>query len=142
MDGMNKLTALGGTARSFDAPAEEEWAGKADRRRQLVGIHTPAGVCRRLFGVGEGAAEAVTEAKQRRAGNADCLRRGGRRLAWRSRSTEMVPVSLESASFLRQSPVVNHLSLTCSATCQPLVILVFGAGSIPGYSWDAWTDEE
>jgi hypothetical protein len=46
------------------------------------------------------------------------------RLAWRLLSAKPVLTSRESASFLRQSPVVNHLSLTCSATCQPLVILV------------------
>ena len=51
------------------------------------------------------------------AGKADRLRRAGQRLAWEPRSGEVVPVSLESASFLRQSPVVNHLSFICSSIC-------------------------
>ncbi len=51
------------------------------------------------------------------AGEAGRLRRAGRWLPWESYSGEVVPVNLESASFLRQSPVVNDLSLTCSSTC-------------------------
>lgn len=51
------------------------------------------------------------------AGDAGRLGRAGRWLPWESYSGEVVPVSLEYASILRQSPVVNHLSLTCSSTC-------------------------
>ena len=41
-----------------------------------------------------------------------------RRLAWDLCSAEMMrSIGLGFASFLRQSPVVNHLSFTCSATC-------------------------
>ena len=41
-----------------------------------------------------------------------------RRLVWGPCSVEMMaPIDLGFASFLRQSPVVNHLSFTCSATC-------------------------
>ena len=116
MERMNMFTLLAGPGGGCrDGPARRR-GDEAGRRQHLVGVHDPGGV-RLLFGVGEGPAEAVAGAKQGRVGNADRLRRGGRRLAWESRSAEVAPVSLESASFLRQSPVVNHLSFTCRSTC-------------------------
>jgi hypothetical protein len=92
------------------------WAARAGRRQRLVGMRDPGGECRLLFGVGDGPAEAIAGAKQGCIGNADRLR-SRERLAWKSRLVEVVPFTRESASFLRQSPVVNHLSFTCSSTC-------------------------
>ena len=66
MDRMNKLTALGGTAWGFRGVPRGRWGSEAGRRRQLVGLRDPGGVCRRLFGVGEGPAEAAAGAKQMR----------------------------------------------------------------------------
>ena len=41
-----------------------------------------------------------------------------RRLVWDPYLAEMMmPIDFGFASFLRQSPVVNHLSFTCGATC-------------------------
>jgi hypothetical protein len=125
VDGTNKFTLLDNAVRGFGDLAATGRIGAADGRRQLIGLHDLGGGRRRPFGVGEGPAEAVAEAKQARTDNTDSLRRARRWLAWESRSGEVVSVSLESASFLRQSPVVNHLSLTCSSTCQPVVTLVF-----------------
>lgn len=59
--------------------------------------HTMRAVRHRLFGVREGPAKAIGK-------QGSC-------------SEEVVPVNLESASLLRQSPVVDHLLFTCSSTC-------------------------
>ncbi len=66
MDGMNKLTALGGIAGGFRGVPAGEWGGEAGRRQRLVAVHDPGGERRHLFGVGEGSAEAVAGAKQER----------------------------------------------------------------------------
>jgi len=63
MERMNKLTALGAAPGGFRAAAAGRWDGEASRKQRLVGMHDPGGERRRLFGVGEGHAEAV--AKQR-----------------------------------------------------------------------------
>ena len=64
MHGTNKFTLLDDAVRGFGGAAESGLAGEADRRRQPIGLRDPGGQRRRLFGVGEGPAEAVAEAKQ------------------------------------------------------------------------------
>jgi hypothetical protein len=44
-------------------------------------------------------------------------RRVRRRMAWHLISGEKGSASLKAASFLRQSPVVNHLLFTCCFAC-------------------------
>lgn len=61
---MNKFTLLDDAMRGFGGAAAGGEVGEAGRQRQLVGLRDPGGVRRRLFGVGEGPAEAVAEAKQ------------------------------------------------------------------------------
>ena len=61
---MRKFTLLDDAVRGFRAVPAEGWVGEAGRRQRLVGIHDPGGERRRLFGVGEGPAEGVAEAKQ------------------------------------------------------------------------------
>jgi len=67
MHGMNMFTLLDDAVRGFGGAAAREWAGKADRQRQLLGLHDPGGGRRHLFGVGEGPAEAAAGAKQQAA---------------------------------------------------------------------------
>jgi hypothetical protein len=58
MDGMNKLTLLGGPVwGSGDAGATNE-VGEANRQWQFVEVRDPGGVRRCLFGAGEGPAAA------------------------------------------------------------------------------------
>ena len=124
----NKFTLLAASARGFRGVAATGWDDQTGRRQRLAGIHHPGGERRYLFGVGEGPTEAVAEAKQGQAISAShgWIDKADRPWsAGESGSWELVPKGLEFASFLRHSPVVNHLSLTCSATCQPLVTLVF-----------------
>ncbi len=64
MDGMRKFTLLGGPAGDISHSAAGGWAGEAGRRRKLFALHDPGGERRLLFGVGEGPAEAVAEAKE------------------------------------------------------------------------------
>jgi len=128
MGWMRKLTALSDRVRGARGVAAGAWDGEVGRRQRLVGVHYPGGVSRHLFGVGEGPTEAVAEAKQGQAISASHGWIGKADRPWpagESGSCELVPKGLEFASFLRHSPVVNHLSFTCSATCQPLVTLVF-----------------
>jgi hypothetical protein len=82
MDRTNKLTALGGTAWGFGGLGARSLIGEADRRRRLLGLRDLGGVCRRLFDVGEGPAEAVAEAKQ----DSVCLSSGGRTASYRLNS--------------------------------------------------------
>ncbi len=124
MGWMNKFTLLNAAVGGFRGGPAGWWGGADGRRQRLIGVHDPCGGSRLLFGAGEGPTEAVAGAKQVCIGNTDRLQRC-EQPAWKSRSSEVVPASLESASFLRQSPVVNHLSVTCSATCHSPVILVF-----------------
>jgi len=63
---MRKFTLLDDAVRGFRAVPAEGWVGEAGRRQRLVGIHDPGGERRRLFGVGEGPAEAAAGAKQMR----------------------------------------------------------------------------
>ena len=114
--GMNIYTLLDDAVGGFAGGPAAGWVGEDGRRHRLAGRHDPSGGRRLLFGVGEGPAEAGAEAKQGCIGNADRLR-SRERLVWKSRLVEVVPFSRESASFLRQSPVVNHLSFTCRSTC-------------------------
>ena len=131
---MSKFTLLAGPAEGCRGGPPGGWGGKAGRRQRLLGVRDPGGERRLLFGVGDGSAEAIAGVKQENVGVARKqfeIAGNGRqpqlsqRLPWRLLSAKPVLTSRESASFLRQSPVVNHLSLTCSATCQPPVILVF-----------------
>ncbi len=48
--------------------AAERWGGEGDRRRQVIGPDIAGGERRYLFGVGQGPAEAVAEAKQESVG--------------------------------------------------------------------------
>ena len=112
MGWMRMFTVLADPGRGCRGGPAGGWGGEARQRQHLVGVHDPRGERRLLFGVGEG----LAEAKQGRASNTDRLRPGGQ-LAWESRSWKMVPVDRESASLLRQSPVVNHLLFTCNSTC-------------------------
>jgi hypothetical protein len=61
---MNKFTLLDDAAWGIGGAAAEGWVGQSGRRRQGVGLYVPGGGRRLLFGVGEGPAEAVAEAKQ------------------------------------------------------------------------------
>jgi len=117
IDGMNNLTVLAGPLWGFAGLAAEERGGDAGQRNKLVGERGLGGERRHLFGTGGGPAEAAAGARQGRVGNADHLGGIARRLAKESCSREMVPRNLESASFLRQSPVANHLQFSCSSTC-------------------------
>ena len=128
MGRMRNLMVLGGSVRRFRSAAGEGWVGDISRRQRLVGTRDPGGASRHLFGAGEGPIEAEAGAKQNQAISASHGWIGKADRPWpagESGSWEPVLRSLESASFLRHSPVVNHLSVTCSATCQPAVILVF-----------------
>jgi hypothetical protein len=60
----NKFTLLDDAVRGFGGAAEEGSGGETDRRRWLAGLPESDGKRRRLFGVGEGPAEAVAGAKQ------------------------------------------------------------------------------
>jgi hypothetical protein len=64
MERMRKLTALAASAWGFRGVPPGGWISEAGRRQRLIQIRNPGGVCRRLFGVGEGPAEAVAGAKQ------------------------------------------------------------------------------
>ena len=127
IDRTRKFTLLDDAVRGFGGAAAKGWTGETVRQRQLSGMHHLGGERRPLFGVGEGPAEAVAGAKQDQAISASYGWVGKAERPWRaggSGAGDVVPMSLESASFLRHSPVVNHLSVTCSATCQPLVTLI------------------
>jgi hypothetical protein len=64
MGRMNKLTALGATPWSLGGVPPGSWISDASRRQRLTGIRDPGGECHRLFGAGEGPAEAAAGAKQ------------------------------------------------------------------------------
>ena len=66
MHGTRMFTLLAGPPEGFRGVPAGGWAGEAGRRQRLVGIRDPGGIRRRLFGVGEGPAKAVAEAKQER----------------------------------------------------------------------------
>ena len=64
VDRMRKLTLLDNAMGRFGGAAAEERGGEIGRRQCLVGTCHRGGKRRRLFGVGEGPAEAAAEAKQ------------------------------------------------------------------------------
>jgi hypothetical protein len=64
MGRMNKLTVLGGTPQGLGGVPARGRDNEAGRRQRFVGICDPGGASRHLFGVGEGPAEAVAEARQ------------------------------------------------------------------------------
>ncbi len=64
MGWMRKLTLLDDAVRGFGGAAATGWVGATGQRQHSVGMHHPGGERRHLFGVGEGLAEAVAEAKQ------------------------------------------------------------------------------
>ncbi len=59
-----KVYASGRPGRGHQPFCGRGWAGEAGRRRKLFALHDPGGERRLLFGVGEGPAEAVAEAKE------------------------------------------------------------------------------
>jgi hypothetical protein len=61
---MNKLTLLDHVVWGFWSLAGRGRIGRASRRGHLTGVRDPGVERRHLFGVGEGPAEDVTEAKQ------------------------------------------------------------------------------
>ncbi len=98
MDGMRKSTLLDDAIRGFRGTAAKGRIAEADRWRQLVGLHDPAGVGRRLFGAGEGPAEDGAGAKQ----------------DWVAMPEICVnSVSVATGKSL-QAPLVTHLSTTCN----------------------------
>jgi hypothetical protein len=64
MGRMNELTVLGATLRGFGGVPPGRSIGDASRRQRLTGSCDPGGGRSHLFGVGEGPAKAVAEAKQ------------------------------------------------------------------------------
>ena len=64
MDRTNKFTLLDDAMPVFGGAATAGWVSQADSREQLLGSRQPGGERRRLFGVGEGPAEAVAGVKQ------------------------------------------------------------------------------
>ena len=64
MDRTNKFTLLDDAMRGFGGAAAVGWVGETDQQPQLPRVHHPGGKRRRLFGGGEGPAEAVAGAKQ------------------------------------------------------------------------------
>ena len=118
---MNKLTLLDNAMRGLGRSVTGGWAGDAGRR-QLAGGRDLDGERRRLFGVGKGLAEAKQVGMGMMREQFEVVESGPnprcrQRRACKPLSMKTVSVSRESASFLRQSPVVNHLLFTCSATC-------------------------
>jgi hypothetical protein len=61
---MRKLTLLDDAVRGFGGAAASDGVGEADRRHRVIGLSHLGGERRRLFGAGEGPAEAAAEAKQ------------------------------------------------------------------------------
>jgi len=68
MGRIRKLTVLSGTSRGPRRMSARGHDDETGRRQRLTGIRNPGGVRRHLFGVGEGPAEAVAEAKQESTG--------------------------------------------------------------------------
>jgi hypothetical protein len=64
MEWMRKSTLLADPGGGFRGVPSEGWVGEVGRRQRLAGVHDSGGERRLLFGVGEGPAEAVAEAKQ------------------------------------------------------------------------------
>ncbi len=64
--GMRKFTLLDDAGRAFGGAAAGGWSGEIGRRQRLAGARDPGGARRLLFGVGEGPADAIAEAKQDR----------------------------------------------------------------------------
>ncbi len=64
--GMRKFTLLDDAGRAFGGAAARGWSGEIGRRQRLAGARDPGGARRLLFGVGEGPADAIAEAKQDR----------------------------------------------------------------------------
>jgi hypothetical protein len=60
------FTVLADPGGGFRGVPAAGWVGEVGRRQCLVGAGDPRGECCRLFGVGEGPAEAVAGAKQER----------------------------------------------------------------------------
>ena len=63
----NKSTLLDDAVWGFEGTAAGRPVGEPGRRQRLARTHDPSRERRHLFGVGEGPAEAVAEAKQERA---------------------------------------------------------------------------
>ncbi len=96
---MREFTLLDDAVQGFGGAAAGRWVGETDRQRQLTGMYDPGGERRRLFGIGEGPAEAVAGAKQERMGTMPeiCVNF----------------VSVATGKSL-QAPLVTHMSTTCN----------------------------
>jgi hypothetical protein len=64
MERMSEFTLLAGPAEGCRGGPPGGWGGRAGRRQRLLGVRDSGGERHHLFGVGEGPAGAVAEAKQ------------------------------------------------------------------------------